>query len=188
MPILGILASAITGNLVTTSYESIATVSVGSGGSSTITFSSIPSTFAHLQLRAIMRTNGSGTQDIAKLQFNSDTGANYTYHTIFGNGSSVTADAATGINQNYLNRATSASSDANTFGVMVVDILDYKDTNKFKTIRDLGGADNNGSGTVYFTSGLWRSTSAVTSFTLNPLDGTSFNEYSQFALYGIKGS
>jgi hypothetical protein len=51
MPILGIIASAITGNLVTTSYESIETVTVGSGGSATVTFSSIPATYTHLQIK-----------------------------------------------------------------------------------------------------------------------------------------
>jgi hypothetical protein len=54
MPILGIIASAITGNLVTTSYESIETVTVGSGGSATVlTFSSIPATYTHLQIRVL---------------------------------------------------------------------------------------------------------------------------------------
>jgi len=142
-----------------------------------------------LQLRAIVRTNStSSVTDIAKIQFNGDTGANYTYHTIFGGGSGVVADATTGINQNYLNRTTTNAATADTFGAMIVDVLDYANTNKFKTLRNLGGADNNSTGLVYLTSGLWRSTSAITSFTLNSLDGTGFVQHTQFALYGIKGA
>jgi hypothetical protein len=186
--ILGTIASQFSGKSFG-SFESIATVTVGAGGQSTITFSSIPSTFTHLQLRAIVRTNAAGSvTDIAKIQFNGDTGANYTYHTIFGAGSSVVADAAINLNQSYLNRTTTNSATADTFGAMIVDVLDYANTNKFKTIRDLGGADNNSTGLVYFTSGLWRSTSAITSFTLNSLDGTGFVQHTQFALYGIKGA
>jgi hypothetical protein len=56
MPILGIIASAITGNLVTTSYESIATVTVGGGGAATVAFTSIPATYTHLQIRGIGRS------------------------------------------------------------------------------------------------------------------------------------
>jgi hypothetical protein len=50
MPILGIIASSRLGNLVTTSYESIATVTVGGGGSASASFTSIPATYTHLQL------------------------------------------------------------------------------------------------------------------------------------------
>ena len=79
------------------------------------------------------------------------------------------------------------NSSASTFGTFIVDILDYKDTNKYKTIRGLAGTDNNGSGSVYFSSGLWMSTSAITRIDLAPNAGTLFNQNSSFALYGIKG-
>ena len=73
-------------------------------------------------------------------------------------------------------------------GHNLCDILDYKSTSKFKTTRSLGGFDNNGSGIVHFTSGLWRSTNAVSSIKLYPQQGGIFAQYTSIALYGIKGA
>ena len=178
-PILGIFASQ--GRVASTSYESIATVTVGAGGASNVEFTSIPNTYKHLQVRAIARVAAGNAY--MYVQFNGDTATNYTYHMLYGNGTTAAADAAantTGAAANYI------SSTASTFGVLVQDVLDYADTNKFKTVRDLGGYDANGSGQVRLTSGLWRSTSAVTSLKITP-SASSFTQYSQFALYGIKG-
>ena len=120
------------------------------------------------------------------IQFNGDTAANYAWHRLFGNGSTVTADGAS--NQNYgLAAPTGAPSTANTPGGTVIDILDYADTNKFKTVRSLSGTDANGNGYVFFQSSLWRSTSALTSITLTAGNSSKYNQYSHFALYGIKG-
>ena len=164
----------------TTAYESIATVSVGSGGSSIITFSSIPSTYTHLQIRVSAR-NSVATQYM-KIQANGDTAGNYTYHMITANGSTATADqgtAQTGAAAPYISNGT------NIFGATILDILDYKNTNKYKTMRTLGGQDENGAGQVRLTSGLWLNTAAITSISFVPSSG-SFNQYSSFALYGVK--
>lgn len=69
---------------------------------------------------------------------------------------------------------------------VVVDILDYANTNKNKTIRVLAGVDNNGSGEVALNSGLWPSTSALNTIKILTTSG-NLNQYSSFALYGIKG-
>ena len=185
-PILGIIASSFAAS--TTSYESIATTTVGGGGSSTITFSSIPSTYKHLQIRAIGRTDRASLfGDYGKLTFNSDSGANYSDHQLQGDGSTVTAAAATSANFIRINRFAAATATANAFGALTIDILDYADTNKYKTLRNLGGIDSNGSGDIFFISGSWRSTTAVSSISIAVGGGTVFNQYSQFALYGIKG-
>ena len=171
-----------------TSYESIATVTVGSGGSSSISFSSIPSTYKHLQLRGITR-DGSAYNDITslKLTFNSDTSSTYIRHYLLGDGNSAAAgsDQTTGFM--YLGALVQNNTTANVFGGAVVDILDYQNANKYKTVRNLSGADLNGSGKVMFTSGLWQSTSAITSISLSSPFPVNLNQYSQFALYGIKG-
>jgi hypothetical protein len=189
MPILGIIASAITGNLVTTSYESIATVTVGSGGAANVEFTSIPATYTHLQVRGIGRSLEANTGvDVQYLRFNSDTGSNYAWHQLVGNGSS--ADAAAGTSTSFMRGGYIAldSEPANVFGGVVIDILDYKNTNKYKTVRILSGTEyNNSNGGVSFNSGLWQNTDAITTITLQP-SGANFAEYSQFALYGIKGS
>ena len=189
MPILGILASAITGNLVTNSYESIATVTVGGGGSSSISFSSIPSTFTHLQIRLLARTNDTDAGlDYAKLRFNSDSGANYALHQFFGPGATVTSFGNASQNEIWVQRMANDYLTAGMFAGSIVDILDYANTSKYKTTRGLGGVDGNGSGRIYFSSGLWQNTNAISSLVITPGSGTTFLQYSQFALYGIKGS
>ena len=152
-------------------------VTVGSAGASSITFSSIPSTYTHLQIRAFVNSG------VAAIRFNSDSGSNYTRHYLQGNGSSVAAGASTS--------ATSMSivdygSTANIFTSNIIDILDYANTNKYKTVRNLCGTDVNGAGgTVTLFSGLWLSTSAISTITIT---GGTAVQYSSFALYGIKGA
>lgn len=180
-PILGIWASQ-NYPRVTTAYESIATSTVGSGGSSTITFSSIPSTFAHLQIRVMQITSG-GYAASTTLRFNSDTGANYAYHYLLGDGSSATA--GNGVSQTsilpFFNGNTTSP------WVAVIDILDYTSTAKQKTIRSLNGSDNNGSGYAVLGSGLYKPSTiaAIDTITITSPSG-SFSQYSSFALYGIK--
>ena len=173
---------------VTNSYESIATVTVGGGGSSSISFTGIPSTFKHLQIRLIGRTNRSDQNgDFFQTTFNGDTSSNYSWHFLNGNGSS--AGAVSGSSQSMIeaNRIPGSLIGSNIFGAIVIDLLDYADTNKYKTIRSLGGFDGNGSGEIYLNSGNWRSTSAISSITLTNSGSRTIQQYSQFALYGIKG-
>ena len=188
-PIPGVVASSITSSkLVTGDYESIATVSVGSGGASSITFSSIPSTYTHLQLRYIAR-NGytlANTYTNSDLIVNSDsTASHYTFHRLHGDGATVTADSAANAGSIYV-MSTNGNASANVFVACIVDILDYANTNKYKTFRMLNGYDQNGSGIVGIRSGAWLSTSAITSFTITNPASANWNQYSHFALYGIK--
>lgn len=190
-PILGIYASQISGHLFAPSgaYDSIATTTLSTSASS-VSFTSIPSGYTHLQVRAIARSTTGGTaQDEIQLTVNSDTGSNYAYHFIYGNGSS--AVASNGTSQTYIRSAFAprASATANSFGGLVIDILDYGNTSKNKTIRSLSGGDlNDSNGLIALCSGVWMSTSAITSITFKPESGNSFPQYSQFALYGIRGN
>ena len=178
-PILGILASS---RLVSTnSYESIATTTVGSGGQATISFTSIPSTYKHLQIRQMNLTNSAASS--LRLQFNSDTGNNYSWHYLSGDGSTATAGAATSLNYGYVGYTGGIANSS----VGIVDILDYQNTNKNTTIRSLFGYEvNGGPGYINMFSSAWYNTAAVTRIDLYTAS-TSFNEYSSFALYGIKG-
>ena len=172
------------GGGVATDYESIATVTVGSGGSATVDFSSISSSYTHLQLRYITR-NASVT-DTTFIRINGDTGSTYTYHQLRGNGSAASAGGtASAQTRAELPFAAYSGTTANAFGVGVIDFLDYKNTNKYKTFRTLGGADLNGSGFADFFSGAWLSTSAITSISIYASTG-NIVQYSSFALYGIK--
>lgn len=187
-PILGIFASQ--GRVAANSYESIATVTVGAGGSSSIDFTSIPSTYKHLQIRAISRTNRGDTNDFMTVRFNSDTGTNYAYHSLYGNGASAgAADTGTSTGTPWSGVTAGGNATASIFGAVIWDVLDYQNTNKYKTLRLLSGTDQNGTtGRIYFQSNLWQSTSAISTVTIIPTYGTLFSQYSHFALYGIKGA
>jgi hypothetical protein len=168
------------------SYESIATVDVGAGGASTVTFSSIPSTYQHLQIRFIGRRTTTGL-DSTRLNFNSDTGANYKpTHYIIADGSTVSAGTSSSNAFALAFYTTGSDATSGIFGAHVIDVLDYANTNKYKTGRILSGVDLNGSGNMVFSSFLWMSTNAITNIVLTPNSG-NFAQYSSFALYGIKG-
>jgi hypothetical protein len=187
--ILGILAQSGGAPVVPNSYESIATVTVGSGGQATVSFTSIPATYKHLQLRFIARTTSavSSQGNFIGLRFNSDTSANYSAHQLRGDGSTTDASAFTTQSTGYVQRASNANNGANIFGTGLIDILDYTSTTKYKTVRTLGGYDANGSGQVIFISNLWYKSAiaAISTILLTPEAG-NFAEYSSFALYGIK--
>jgi hypothetical protein len=176
---------------VTNSYESIATVTVGGGGAATASFTSIPSTYKHLQIRAFLKSTysaGSGTHDLW-LRFNSDTGSNYAYHVLYGDGASAVALAGASQTKIVMPNSIPRQPDTSVFGGYVIDILDYANTSKNKTVRTLTGANNNSTATAYriaLDSGLWTSTSAITQIDFLP-ESDSFAQYSSFALYGIKG-
>ena len=171
-------------------YESISTVTVGVGGSSSITFSSIPSTYSHLQIRAISRGTNASYFVESLVQFNGDTGSNYyANHQLLGSGSSASSSAdstATYVSGPY---SIADSTAASMYSATVIDILDYGNTNKYKTIRLLNGSDNNAyngqASYIILRSGLWKSTSAISSIVIAPSSG-NWKQYSSFALYGIK--
>lgn len=189
-PILGIIASSRLG-APATAFESIAT-STPSAGATELTFSSIPGTFQHLQIRCISRRNDAGSSIGTDLiRFNSDTGTNYTWHRLWGDGSTVTADGTTGASGIQFCRSTGATDTANIYGVAIADILDYASTTKNKTVRSITGRDHNNAGAtagaIYLTSGVWLNTNAVTSITIW-FNGNTIASGSTFALYGIRGA
>ena len=188
-PILGIYASQISGHLWAPSgaYDSIATTTVGAGGASSVTFTSIPQTYKHLQVRFIGRTVASDTAENAWIRFNGDTGSNYSFHYIDGDGSTTASGGSGSYIYALAGRLAAANSGTNVFGTSVVDILDYTNTNKNTTIRTLCGIDRNGSGNLRLDSGAWFNTSAVTSINILNGNGQNYAQYSTFALYGIKG-
>ena len=172
-------------------YESIATV-VGTGASATITFNSIPQTYKHLQVRVLARDLGGGTStgNATFIRLNNNTGNNYSLHTIASDGASITFDGfgfgGTGGN-GYIYAITAAGGNtAGLMGVGIIDIIDYTNTSKLKTYSTYAGIDQNGSGRVAITTGLFNSTSAITRIDIQGSQG-SFTTTSVFSLYGLKG-
>ena len=179
---LGILASS--GGGAAGSFELIQTVN-GTGSSGTITFSSIPATYKHLQIRYTVRTDyGTGGHGLF-LNFNGVTSSSYYAHRLYGNGSSVTSNTettGTAINVGFM---PGDGATANVYAGGVLDVLDYANTSKNKTTRNLTGYT---SGYVMLNSGLFMSTSAISSLSFTPQYGGNFTTASRFSLYGIKGS
>jgi hypothetical protein len=125
---LNTIVGMLSGGAAPTDYESIATTTVGAGGAASVTFSSIPSTYSHLQIRLMGRTNRAATLDNVKITFNSDTGANYKAHYLAGDGSTAYANV-TSVSPNAVGIGYVSASTA--FIVSVCDILDYANTNKY---------------------------------------------------------
>ena len=188
-PILGIMASQISGHLYTPtgSMYHIASTTL-STASSTVTFGSIPADYTHLQIRVLSKsTTTTGTDAYGILRFNTDSGANYSYHGLYANGSAAYGDIA-GANTTFAlfyDTMRSATGFENKFGVTVIDVLDYGNTNKYKTVRALGGYDSNDYGFIALTSSNWRNTAAISTVTLT-LGSGDFATYSSVSLYGIK--
>jgi hypothetical protein len=183
-PILGIWASGASAAAIN-SFESIATVTVGSGGASTVTFSGIPSTYQHLQIRGIARGTVAGSDENIYMQFNGVAGTSYSWHRMLANGSSVSSGNNPSQPSGVITVVSASSSTANVFGATVIDILDYANTNKNKTVRGFGGNDQSSSGYACFQSFAFLNTAAITSIDIT--SSANWAQYSQFALYGIKG-
>jgi len=186
MPILGILASSISGRLWQPdgAYDVLATVTVPSGGLASVTFAGIPNTYKHLQIRCLAKSSLAGPSSSMGVQINSVT-TGYFNHGLFGDGASAGAYATTSAN-NAGSTFIAGSSGTNIFGAAIIDILDYASTDKNKTVRLLSGADFNGSGQLRFASGSIASTLPITSLNLLDVNGGTILQYSQFSLYGVR--
>jgi hypothetical protein len=185
-PILGIIASS---KLVaSTSYESIATAT-GTGSSGTITFSSIPSTYKHLQVRINARVTGANIA--SSMRINNDSSSLYARHALFGTGANPVsaAGSASQTSISWIDFITGSNSTSGMQGVGILDIHDYASTTKTKTVRLLGGMDtNNGSdgGLITLQSGLYNSTTAITRLDFLAV-ASNWTTTTTFSLYGIRG-
>jgi len=190
---VGIYASQISGHLSAPAFQgdywSLATATLSSAASS-ITFTGIPQNYTHLQLRGIARSTNASTADQAQLQMNGDTStASYTFHQVAGDGASVSYEGyGTGVIAGVtpVIRFTGGNATSGTFGVTVIDILDYTDKSKYKTVRALTGYDLNGSGNIKLVSGVRISVDAINSLSITIQAGGNFAAGSSLALYGIK--
>lgn len=174
------------------SFDLLETVTVGAGGTTSISFTSVSSyasTYQHLQIRAMVRntstaggTNSYGANGI--IRFNGDSGTNYRTHYLQGDGSGVYSGDYTPVPGIYV-QDLGGTWDSNTAGIYaasVVDILDPFESTKNKTVRSLTGVRR-----IQLDSGFWNNTAAVNAITITQ-DGTAFKQYSRFSLYGLKAA
>lgn len=176
---------------VATDFEPIATAT-GTGSSATITFTSIPSTYKHLQLRVLARDLGAGTAtgNATFIRLNNNTGSNYSLHSNFGDGATLTSGGygfgGTGGNGYIYGITAAGGNTAGLMGVGIIDILDYTNTSKLKTYSIFSGIEQNGTGVISLTTGMFNSTAAITRIDIQGSQG-SFTTTSVFSLYGLKG-
>lgn len=160
-------------------YEPIATTTLGSAASS-ITFSTIPATYTDLRI-AFVPAGGSGANSVF-VQFNSDTGTNYSRTALYGDG--ATATSARNTTQTRITYAAAMQATYPEF--FSLDVFSYAGST-YKTCLGTQSSDANGSGYTASIVGLWRSTSAITSLSLNN-NGGNFATGSIATLYGIKNA
>lgn len=165
------------------SYESIASTTLGADG--TISFTSIPSTYASLQLRVLSRRTGTDSNAVTlSIRINNDSTASYAEHWIAGDGTTASATGSisnTSIQAMIVPRGT---TNPTTYGTAIIDFNNYASTSQNKTIRSFAGTDSNGSGQVKLVSGLWINTTAI-----NRIDiFSTMSSGSVASLYGIKGA
>jgi NAD/NADP transhydrogenase alpha subunit len=140
------------------------------------------------------------TIEDTNLQINGDTGSNYTWKRMYSNpsvptgGTATTAASTSATYMNSVGILGTAASSTNMVGGAIIDILDYTNTNKYKTVKSITGTDLNQeangtsvSGFSEISSGNWMNTAAVTSLTFTTTTGTNLIAPTHIALYGIKG-
>ncbi len=174
-------------------YEVISSVTVGSGGTSAITFSSIPQTFTDLILKISSRDNRSGQPngDIAVqigLNGSINTGSIYSQRRLYGAGTFSGSDNTSAASSASVGMSTSATATASTFGNTEIYFPNYTSSNN-KSFSVDGVSENNASaGWDVFNAGLASTTNAITDIKLTSFFGTSFDQYTTAVLYGIKNS
>jgi len=169
-------------------YVLIEKISVGAAGASSVTFSGIPQT-GYTDLVVKMTTRG--TYAGIRVQFNGDTGANYTWRALKGDGSNAESEnnATYGSPYNtfiYFRMSDREGVDtANTFGNGEFYVPNYTSSNQ-KSVSLDGVAENNAVlSQMSLTAGLWSGTAAITSMTLTMDGGGTLNQHSTFYLYGV---
>jgi hypothetical protein len=175
------------------SYESIATVTISGDSTQYITFDNIPQNFTHLQLRGIARNAvyQANRLDFMFLDFNDSqqSGVSFGYNILQSDVSTVSAITGANSNAYVINPADRYSGNAPlAYSVFVIDILDYKNTTKFKPLRMLNSfiSNSDSQGYNYFSSSIFRTTNAISKISLYQANIVRYKDKSQIALYGIK--
>jgi len=184
---LGILASS--GGAAPADYELI-TTTVLSSSQSSVTFSSLgtaAAAYKHLQVRVVGRSDNGTVYEEMHVRVNGDTGNNYVRHSLQGDGSSVSSAAGTPPTNMEIGSMLGNTATSGAFGTAIFEILDFSSTVKNKTFRSMSGRVNSGQNNVNLRSGLWLSTSAITSITVDKVFGTNWVAGSRFSIYGLKG-
>jgi hypothetical protein len=167
-------------------FELIGTVILTST-QATVTFNGIPQDYKHLQLRYVSRNDNAGGVGNQTLRFNNDSAANYSWHELYGGGTSVGSGSSASATSIGATWDSGNALPSNVFVAGITDILDYTSTSKYKTVRGFSGlASSSGGQGAKLGSGSWRNTAAITSISVAPFGG-NYVSGSRFSLYGVRG-
>jgi hypothetical protein len=172
-------------------FELIQTTTVGTAAA-TVQFANINgyTGYTHLQVRAVGQVNIGSSAGLHNVfvRLNSDTGSNYAYHHLYGDGVNDQTSGSSGSGFMLIRNAFGSQANGLEIfsGAFIMDLLDYKSTNKTTTMRALGGSVNPDEKMIGISSSLWNNTAEVTTI-LFYLNTGSFNPGTRFSLYGIKG-
>lgn len=181
MPNIGFWAIAGAGGGADGLNPTLISTQILSSTATSITFSSIPSTYKHLQIRVAAKATSDGSAAIT-YQFNGDSGSNYFWQYLATNGTSLTAYAVSPA-QPHIRSTLYYWGMSSTFPTTQIgEILDYANTNKYKTLRLLSGQAGSSASELGLHSGIWQNTSAINSITINC---TTAAIGSRFSLYGV---
>lgn len=169
----------------TPTYTLINSSTVGSGGTANITFSSISSAYTDLCLKISMRTDRASTIDPVQIQFNGDTGSNYSYRSLWSDGggtvNSFNSGAPDRIDAQY---AAANDTTASAFTNFEIYIPNYTSSNQKTTSYDSAHENNATTGYSVLMANLWTGTTAINSIKIDPING-NFVQYTTAYLYGI---
>jgi hypothetical protein len=166
-------------------FELIST-QILTGTASSVTFSSIPGTYKHLQLRVTARSSSTGNATGLLVRCNGVSGTSYSTHNLYGPGSGLASEGFANLDAFYRLSIPDDGLAANAYGGQIIDIMDYSLTTKNKTLRANTGYIASGVQNINLVSGAFNSTNAVTSLSLTPQAGL-LKSSSRFSLYGIQG-
>ncbi len=171
---------------MTITYVKIASVAVGAGGAASMDFSSIPATYTDLKLVFMLRYNGS-LDTRFKVRFNADSGANYSFKILEGNGASASSSGASVTTSIQSDSGNYAATTSSVFSSGELYIPNYLSANQKSVSID--NVEENNAATAYATlvAGLWSGTAAINEITISPLSD-QLVQYSSATLYGIKSS
>ena len=166
-------------------FIKIASVTVGSGGASSIDFTSIPSTYTDLVVKYSIRTTSANQIDYLKCEFNGST-TSYTERVLYGYGTTVGSASNSGSYDNIINGGANTAS---TFSNGEIYVPNYAGSN-YKSFSSDSVAESNttSNNMLMLAAELWSNTSAITSIKLSDLSSGTIAQYSTATLYGIKNS
>lgn len=187
----GMFAAEISGHLFSPAgaFDALSFITLSGTPTTAISFTSIPQTYTHLQIRAYGRVLEATNSSNILFTFNSDSGSNYSYEYLYNSSNTTVGGGATNPNAGYgLGfRFPGTSNTASHMGHGYMNIPDYSSTTKNKSLSGFTGHDGNSgfpNGQTFYWASDWTGTAAISTITLS--NTTGFASGSVFTLYGIR--